>query len=217
MAKIEPFERYTERYEQWFEHNRMVYESELEALQTLLLPCERGLEIGVGTGRFAAPLGIHEGVEPSRAMTRIARRRGVNVVYGTAESLPFKAEQFDLVLMVTTVCFVDDLERAFSEAHRVLKHDGYILIGMVDRESPLGQEYQRHKAENVFYREAHFYSTAEILAALERTGFKEFVFSQTIFRPLPEITSREPVWQGHDEGSFVAIRGKQAGPQQLSS
>jgi hypothetical protein len=28
MAKIEPFEKYTERYEYWFEKNEYVYQSE---------------------------------------------------------------------------------------------------------------------------------------------------------------------------------------------
>jgi hypothetical protein len=45
-----------------------------------------GIEIGVGTGRFAAPLGIKVGVEPARAMGEIARReRGIEVVAGVLE------------------------------------------------------------------------------------------------------------------------------------
>jgi hypothetical protein len=38
-----------------------------------------GVEIGVGTGRFAVSLGIAVGVEPSPAMAELARRRGIEV------------------------------------------------------------------------------------------------------------------------------------------
>ncbi len=36
MAKIEPFEKYASEYDDWFEDNRFVYESELRAVQEQL-------------------------------------------------------------------------------------------------------------------------------------------------------------------------------------
>ena len=63
MAKVGPFEKHASRYEEWFEKNRSVYESELQAVKAQLPPYERGVEVGVGSGRFAAPLGIGIGVE----------------------------------------------------------------------------------------------------------------------------------------------------------
>jgi hypothetical protein len=83
-----------------------------------------------------------------------------------------------------------------------------VLIGLVDRQSPLGQNYERRKAENVFYREATFYSTEEVVAVLRKVGFEDFTFRQTIFRPLEEIHQREPVQPGYGRGSFVAIRAR---------
>jgi hypothetical protein len=58
MAKIEPFEEHAQQYEDWFERNRFAYESELRAVKTLLPEGGNGMEVGVGSGRFAAPLGI---------------------------------------------------------------------------------------------------------------------------------------------------------------
>ena len=46
------------------------------------------IEIGVGTGRFAAPLGIKVGVDPSMTMLTYAAKRGVLGLQGTAEALP---------------------------------------------------------------------------------------------------------------------------------
>ena len=208
MAKTAPFEAHRDRYEQWFEDNRFAYEAEIEAVRLLFPKGDEGLEVGVGTGRFAAPLNISTGLEPSPAMAEIARAKGVNVIEGVAEDLPFGNETFDVILMVTTICFLDDIDVAFKEACRVTKPGGYIVIGFVDRESPLGQKYESMRSENVFYREATFYSVPEVLAHLERNGFGEFAFAQTIFRDLSEIQELEPVREGYGEGSFVVIRAK---------
>lgn len=54
----DPFEKYTNDYDAWFEEHPFVYQSELKAVSSLWPSSGRGIEIGVGTGRFAAPLGI---------------------------------------------------------------------------------------------------------------------------------------------------------------
>jgi SAM-dependent methyltransferase len=206
--RIGPFEKHCEKYEKWFERHRYAYLSELEAVKHLI-PEGEGIEIGVGSGRFAEPLGIKLGVEPSSRMADIARKRGIEVVEGIAEDLPFDNESFDFVLMVTTICFLDDVEKAFKEAHRVLKHGGSIIIGFIDKESPLGMEYLKHKEENVFYREATFYSLNEVISFLK--GFRVASALQTIFKPLNKIDSVEPVVEGYGEGSFIAIKAVKEG------
>jgi len=208
MPKVAPFEKYTGRYEAWFSRNRYAYQSELQAIRKLLPDTGTGVEIGAGTGRFAMPLGIKFGLEPAKAMRRIARERGMVVAGGLAEALPFKDARFDCALMVTTICFVDDIEISLKEAYRVLKPGGAIIIGFVDRISSLGQTYQKYKDENVFYREANFYSTDETIFYLAKAGFKAFAFTQTIFRKLSEIDGIEPVKEGYGEGSFVVVRGR---------
>jgi hypothetical protein len=55
MPRIEPFEAHAERYEAWFERHPAAYASELLALRPFVPLSGRGLEIGVGSGRFAAP------------------------------------------------------------------------------------------------------------------------------------------------------------------
>ena len=206
MAKIEPFEKHLESYEQWFLDNPLAYVSEIQAIKNLLPTDGDGLEIGVGTGRFASPLKIRRGVEPSKRMAAVARKRGVEVAMGTAERLPFAPETFDFALMVTTICFVDDPRAALREAFRVLKKSGSLTVALIDRESPLGQSYLERQAKSLFYREATFYSTTEVVEMMKEAGFADFAFAQTLFRPLEEIAEKEPVRDGHGEGSFVAIR-----------
>lgn len=207
MARVRPFDEHTSRYEEWFERHRYAYLSELMAVKELLPSEGFGFEIGVGSGRFAAPLGIKLGVEPSLKMGRIALRRGIEVVGGVAEALPFRDAAFDFALMVTTICFLDEPEAALHEAYRVLRPGGALIIGFVDRESPLGMLYERQKQDNVFYRYATFFSVEEVVSLMREAGFTSFEFRQTVFKSLQEINALESPRPGYGRGSFVVVRG----------
>jgi len=206
MAKIEPYEKHADAYDDWYSRNRFAYESELEAIGRLLPKKGTGVEVGVGTGRFAAKFGIPIGVEPSMSMGKIARERGIAVIRGVAEALPIREGRFDFVLMVTTLCFFDDVEGAMREAHRVLAPAGSLVIGMIDRESPLGKGYEEHKGEHLFYRDATFRSAREVAVFLQNAGFRTLSFCQTIFRDPNGMDVPDPVREGHGEGCFVVVR-----------
>jgi hypothetical protein len=62
----------------------------------------------------------------------------------------------------------------------------------------------------VFYKVARFYTTEEVVSILEKTGFKRFSFSQTIFHDLTEINEVESVKAGYGEGSFVVVKAKKS-------
>jgi SAM-dependent methyltransferase len=205
VVKIGPFEAHGERYEQWFETHRAAYVSELLALRPFIPSDGLGLEIGVGTARFAGPLGVPLGIDPSAAMLGLAAARGIETVRGTAEALPFRDGSFDYGLIVTTICFVDSPDGMIAEAHRVLRPDGRLVIGFIDRESGLGQTYFEQRAESVFYREAVFYSAAEVGQLLRAGGFIARAWGQTLVRPLAEITEIEPVRPGSGTGAFVVV------------
>jgi len=206
MPKVEPFEEYASQYEDWFERNKFVYESELAAIREQLPERGKGMEIGVGSGRFAAPLGIKLGIEPSHKMKEFAQSRGIKAIEGVAEKLPFHNSQFEFALMVTTVCFVDDIQTAFQEAYRILKPGGYLIIGFIDKESSIGKSYQQRKKKSVFYRIATFYTVDEVVSNLKKVGFKNFSFTQTIFHNLSKVKAIEPIKEGYSEGSFVVIK-----------
>ena len=207
MPKTEPFDTFFAEYEAWFENHPKIYEAELNALRELLPPFEKGVEIGVGTGRFALPLGIKKGVEPSESMARISRSKGIETVAGIAEKLPFKAASFDLVLMVTTICFVDDPQKSISELYRILCAGGSAIIGFVERDSAIGREYEKKRQTSRFYQAARFFSTQEVTGFLRAAGFESVTCCQTLFGESLEA-ARTSVKNGSGEGAFVAVRAQ---------
>ncbi|MFP3871474.1 MAG: class I SAM-dependent methyltransferase [Candidatus Natronoplasma sp.] len=204
----EPFDENTERYERWFERNKAVYLSELKAVDKLLPKEGEGIEIGVGSGRFSEPFSVEYGLDPSREMLKIAKKRGIRGIQGVGERLPFRGDRFDFVLIVTTICFFEEPQTALEEAQRILKSGGEIIIGFIDKKSPVGQEYRRKKEQNLFYREAEFYSVKEVEKMLKKAGFSDFRCSQTIFHRLDSVKGVEEPEEGSGEGSFVVIKGE---------
>lgn len=204
MPKIESFEKYSEEYDQWFNNHPDLYAAEIEAIRRLIpSPGAEGMEVGVGSGKFAVPLGIKVGVEPSEKMASIARLQGIDVHSGVAEDLPFSDGRFDFVTMVTTICFVDDVVKSLKEAFRVLKNDGFIIIGFVDKESELGKQYSEKKENSRFYKDATFFSVPEVLSYLNVSGF---VISNVLQTLIPgEIPNT--ILEGFGRGSFVVIKG----------
>lgn len=202
------FDSSAQEYDAWFEKHRLCYESELRALKTLAGPHQCGLELGVGTGRFATPLGIDVGVEPARAMAAIAQERGVQVIQAVAEALPFFQESFDLVAIITALCFFRDPFQALVEATRVLTPSGRILIGMIDKDSPLGRLYEANRLQSRFYRDARFYGVRDVLTWLKKLGYSDEKLCQTIFKGLSEIIEPEPVRNGFGAGGFVVISAR---------
>lgn len=196
------FDQNTLEYDNWFDKHPAIYQSEILALQQAV-PTGVGIEIGVGSGRFAEPLNIKYGVEPSASMAALAIQRGIKVIHAAAEKLPIKNQSYDFATMVTAVCFLNDIPKAFSEVHRILKPKGIFVIGLIDRKSELGKKYEQQKGTNKFYKDAHFYSATEITELLSQTGFQNFSYWQTLLNTGENaIEQPEP---GYGKGSFVII------------
>jgi len=206
MAKSEPFDNFTKEYDEWFVANDDTYVAELRAIKSLLPENKPGLEIGVGTGRFGVLLGANIGVDPSHRMALVSKSRGLKVCEAVAEELPFRERTFEFVLMVTVICFLDSLEKALSEAYRVLMPRGTIVIGFIDRESYLGRQYSLEKEHSRFYKNATFYSANEVRDYLKRAGFHAFQFAQTVFGQ--NETNGDQVKKGFGDGGFVAVRAE---------
>lgn len=201
------FQKQASDYDEWFDRHPVLYQSELTAIRSVLLPFQRGVEIGVGTARFAAALGIQYGLEPLKDFASIARSRGIDVQTGVAEKMPYPSEYFDLALMVTVDCFLDDVPVAFAETFRVLSPGGSLVVAFLDKNCVIARKYKRQGFSS--YRNARFHSPDEIITWMKAAGFSEFRLVQTLFDEA--ATEPEIPLTGVGIGSFAVIAAKKPG------
>jgi SAM-dependent methyltransferase len=196
--------------EVWYEEYPLVFRSEVEAFRQMLPEREnlRGIEVGLGTGRFSQALGIKEGIEPSFPMRKLAVKRGIETMSAEPAELPYGDLCFDFVLMSFCISHFDELYAPFKEAYRVLKNDGSLILGFIDKDSPIGQYYERYKPENTFYKHANFYSVEKVLFTLSQVGFRGIKICQTLFGPLDEINTFQQAKAGYGEGSYIVVQAR---------
>lgn len=215
---IQPFEEYWRDYDEWYEKHRDLYLSELKAVETASHGVPRPwLEVGVGTGRFAAPLSIDIGVDPSDSMLCIASSRGLKTVKASGENLPFPDGSFGGVFIIVTLCFLDNPVQALREANRVMTPNGRLVLGLVPADSTWGRYYlELAKRGHKFYKYAKFYTVNQAEELLETTGFKPELYVSTLVRNKPGMpeTLEEPIIGLHEDAGFVVIRARKSVPRQ---
>ncbi|WP_340820078.1 methyltransferase domain-containing protein [Methanolobus sp. WCC4] len=197
------------KYDSWYDRNPAVYTSEMGAIRKLMPPGigKNAIEIGVGTGRFAAELGITHGLDPSASMLEIAARRGVWCIKGVSEALPVKSSSMELVLIVTSFCLMD-AEPTLEEIYRVLTPEGSFIIAFVEKNSILGRKYRKKAPKSRFYMNISFRTTEDMISILEEHGFGDITVTQTLFKPLNLIREPEKAENGFGRGSFIVIMAK---------
>lgn len=200
------FEQHAQKYDEWFDVHEPVYQAEIAALRKFIPATGLSIEVGVGTGRFAVPLRVQFGLDPGRTMLQVARMRGLRVCQAIGERMPFHDGQFDLVLLVTVICFVDDVPTLLQELRRVLKAGGHLIIGFINRDSKLGRIYERDKKTSTFYRDARFYSVEEVAGWAKEAGFGSLRFCETLFGDPSELSTRSlEIRDGSSDGAFVVL------------
>ena len=167
--RFNPFNEAPERYDSWFDAQPALFKAESALIKRFLGGRAPALEVGTGTGRFAAVCGVDVGVDPALNALLIAKERGVKVVCALGKALPFPSSFFDAVLINTVLCFVEDRKAFLLEAGRVLKKDGRLVLGFINRESKLGRVYT--EKPGFFLKSARFLSVTDVLELLGQTGF----------------------------------------------
>jgi ubiquinone/menaquinone biosynthesis C-methylase UbiE len=214
-----PFDELADRYDQWFdsEKGHRIFRVEAECVRDLLVYMPRPwLEVGVGTGRFAAALDIDEGVDPSPAVLSYAAQRGIRTEMGEAEALPYGTDCFGIVLLVVTFCFLRSPARALSECRRVLRREGHLVVGLVPKDSPWGRAYAAKGLQgHPFYSAASFYTCEEAISIAQAAGLVlEDARSCLVEEPDANLREYELPREGIVPGAgFVCMRFKvECGP-----
>jgi len=109
-------------------------------------PGENALDIGSGPGLLAAqiaervrPSGSVHGLDPSESMLALSAERaataGVTLAAGVATELPYADSSFDIVTATQVYEYVPDMPAALTEARRVLRPGGRLLVLDTDWDS----------------------------------------------------------------------------------
>lgn len=208
------FDDLSERYDSWFDGaGKSVFKTELLAFSSILHTLPRPwLEVGVGSGRFAQALEIEVGIDPSERLLRKAKERGVTVVKGVAEWLPFKDACFGTVFLIVTLCFLHNPEVVFKQIYRVLKDRGQVAIGFIPSDSPWGRLYkERGDQGHAFYSHAKFYNARQVETLLSKQTFKLKKYKSTLFQgPVAGGPVESPLERYVPGGGFIlAVAGKE--------
>lgn len=144
---------------------------------------KRLLDVGCGDAALASEFARHgaivTGLDADPAMIAAARQRTeveaiqLRLVEGKAEVLPFDDATFDCTLAVTTLCFVQDADRAIAEMVRVLKPGGHLVIGELGRWSFWAAHRRiRGWLGNSTWRAATFRTSRELRDLTQTTGLQ---------------------------------------------
>ena len=96
------------------------------------------LDVGMGPGKLTRRMSFYfpeakvTGIDFADGMIQLAKqkREGIAIVQADARRLPFKEENFDLVVSNLTYQWVDDLAAAFAQAFVSLKKEGKLVVTM---------------------------------------------------------------------------------------
>ena len=200
------FDELRDVYDSWYKENWLLAEMEVSTVARLLRK-RPVLEVGVGSGFFAKRLEVENGVDPSIGMLELALKRGIEVVQGIGEKLPYRNSSFNTILLIVTLCFVDDVDEVLRESHRVLRNGGDVISCIIPRESPWGQYYLMLAREgHPFYSRARFLSVNELVDRLEKARFRvDKMLGVLSFGPLDKPRWEEPSEDIRGKG-FVCIR-----------
>ncbi len=207
---MNPFDSAARRYDRWFETagGKAIFEIEKSCIRRAIGDFHgRWLEVGVGSGRFAEALGTREGIDPSREMLLLAARRGIHVVQGVGEALPYRDLSFDGVTLITALCFVDDQFQTVSECYRVLNAEGILAVGIVPSDSSWGKSYARKAVDgHPIYSKAKFRTCHDVVGMCSDVGLDPSGAVGCLFT-LPD---QEPVFRLEDgineQAGFVVMR-----------
>jgi ubiquinone/menaquinone biosynthesis C-methylase UbiE len=157
------------------ESNQGLYDLAFELLD--LQPHQKVLEIGFGNGKhflqyFNAEPGLSlTGVDFSKDMCKEAKLRNKHLINegklsihcSDTSSLPFKDNEFDFIVAINVIYFLDPPDVHLREIRRVLKSEGTFLLGYRPRHSVEHLEFTKHNFT--------LYETDELIQLIESNGF----------------------------------------------
>jgi len=213
-----PFENkeVAQKYDGWYQSKvGLIYDYlEKKTISKLLNNKKRGkmLEVGSGTGHWSeyfTKLGFHvTGVEKSKYMVDIASKKKIeNANFICEDIFDYETDiKFDCASFITSLEFIKNDEEAVKRVINFIKNEGFVLFGVLNKNSFLGKK--RKEEKNVFTN-ARFYTQKEIKNLFGDYGT---VSIQTCAYPSPKFINYFAVIEffkkllNFKNGNFIAGR-----------
>jgi len=214
--------RYAQHYDEWYQRpggaQALMLERALIERYLGPRPGERLLDIGSGTGLHLSwfkDLGLQvTGLDASPYMLEQARGRlrgGADLHLGWAEHLPFEDNEFELSTLINTLEFVEEPEKALSEAFRVTRRR--VVVGVLNKYAIMAMKRRlRGLIEDTIYRRARFFSVWELKEMVRKIlGPIPVEWGTVLFFPLTFVkiarsVERHPLFQQNPLGAFIVMK-----------
>lgn len=171
------FDKKADDYDRWYESKlgKFVDKVETELAFSLFepVPGMKILDMGCGTGNFSIKLAEKGckvfGIDISEEMLKKARekaqKRNLDIEFYNMDvyNINFPGESFDGIFSMAAFEFIKEPQKAYDEMYRVLKRNGYLLIGTINRKSKWGEFYvSRSLRRNSIFKHADFKSMGDL-------------------------------------------------------
>jgi malonyl-CoA O-methyltransferase len=165
----------------------------VRSIRSLGIDPHKILDVGTGTGEVAFLLHkiykksdiIGSDIAPGMIKRAGEKNRSGKISFevADAESLPYPDGAFDLIASSTAYQWVENLNKAFSEASRVLKKGGYFAFVTM---GPKTHTELRRSFKMIVDRNAEYFhkysSTEKISSILKKSGFKVLSIRPEVIR-----------------------------------
>jgi len=129
--KIKYFDSVAGEREKWRKRGTY-YHQTIEKYLRFLIPSNSSIiEIGCGTGDLLAALNPRRGlgIDISPNMIEIARKKFIHLQFEVDDLEDLQIEEtFDFVVLVDTIGYLDDIQKAFKQLHKVCKPESRLII-----------------------------------------------------------------------------------------
>ena len=152
------------------------------------------LDIGTSGGTFLEKANAHKwdayGIEPFEEDVKLCKSKGLNVINGVAESLPFDDNTFEVVHASHVFEHLDDPLIAAIEAYRVLKPGGIIFIEVPNqldnfgfRRDMLFKRVPQRKRDITSIHHLWFFGRKTLKILLEKAEFQRVKVQNVYSKP----------------------------------
>jgi ubiquinone biosynthesis O-methyltransferase len=171
------FNEFASEYDSWYNEKKGSFIDKVEtdsAFQMLKMSAGmKVLDVGCGTGNFSIKLaksGCHvTGIDVSEEMLLFARAKAseqnikIHFLNMDAQNLQFPDNEFDMVISMAAIEFINDIPKALEEIFRVVKVGGQVLIGTINGDSDWGKLYKSEEvSKNSVFQYANFKTLDDI-------------------------------------------------------